>query len=404
MNVEREIAGITLPFTIGAIITVCTVKSFCTGGLVIHELAFAACLMCLCGLLLRKKLCLGDGVVRGLIILSTCSCGALSGAVSTYHIPFADCSSFEEYAVGFGLRMQNAIDSIPFSSAQTNALLKALLTGERGNLSPELTEAFRDSGASHILALSGLHLGIIYGIFSKVFFFLGGSMAGRRIRSAVIVILCGFYTLATGAGPSIVRAFIFILLGETARMTGRLHSLRQVLMASLLIQVALDPVSLRSVSFQLSYAAMAGIAFLYPWIRDFWPSGRAGDDSRGDSRSGGFGVDDSADSSDDSSGYGATTLGGKALVKAMRWVWNSAALSISCQLTTGPLAYMYFGTFPRHFLLTNLISLPLTGIIIPFALACLGLSGLGWCPAFMVSVTEWLVSLLTWSLEVIASM
>ena len=55
MHVEREIAGITLPFTIGAIITVCTVKSFCAGGFVIHELAFAACFMSLCGLLLRKS-------------------------------------------------------------------------------------------------------------------------------------------------------------------------------------------------------------------------------------------------------------------------------------------------------------------------------------------------------------
>ena len=375
MDVEREIAGIALPFTIGAVITVCTVKSFCAGGFVVHELAFAACFVSLCGLLLRKRLSLGDGAVRTLLILSLCSCGALSGAVSAYHIPFADCSSVEEYAIGFGLRMQNIIDSIPFSSAQTNALLKALLTGERSTLSPELTEAFRDSGASHILALSGLHLGIIYGIFSKVLFFTGNSVAGRRMRSAVIVILCGFYTLATGAGPSIVRAFIFILLGEAARMTGRLHSLRQLLMASLLIQVIIDPLSVRSVSFQLSYAAMAGIAFIYPWLRDFWPSGEAGDDSCG-----------------------------RALVSAMRWIWNSAALSISCQLTTGPLAYLYFGTFPQHFLLTNLISLPLTGFIIPCARACLGLSGLGCCPAFMVSVTEWLASILTWSLEVIASM
>lgn len=397
MHVEREIAGITLPFTIGAIITVCTVKSFCAGGFVVHELAFVACFMSLCGLLLRKRLNLGDGAVRTLLILSLCSCGTLSGAVSAYHIPFADCSSVEEYAIGFGIRMQNIIDSIPFSSARTNAMLKALLTGERSTLSPELTEAFRDSGASHILALSGLHLGIIYGIFSKVLFFMGNSVAGRCMRSAVIVILCGFYTLATGAGPSIVRAFIFILLGEAARMAGRLHSLKQVLMASLLIQVIINPLSVRSVSFQLSYSAMAGIAFIYPWLRDFWPSGKAEKNGGRDSRYGGR-------SRGDTSGDGEMTLGGRALVRSMRWVWNSTALSISCQLTTGPLAYLYFGTFPQHFLLTNLISLPLTGFIIPCALACLGLSGLGCCPAFMVSVTEWLVSLLTWSLEVIASM
>lgn len=374
MEVEREIAGIALPFTIGVVITVCTMKSFCAVGLVIHELVLAACCMSLCGLLFRKRLHLGDGAVRALLLLSVCSCGALSGASALVFMPDITCGTIEEHAISFGLRMQNIIDSIPFNSAQTNALLKALLTGERSTLSSELTEAFRDSGASHILALSGLHLGIIYGIFSKVLFFMGNSAAGRRMRSAVIVILCGFYTLATGAGPSIVRAFIFILLGEAARMTGRLHSLKQVLMASLLIQVIIDPVSVRSVSFQLSYAAMAGIAFIYPWLRDFWPSGKAGEN------------------------------GGRVLVRSMRWVWNSTALSISCQLTTGPLAYLYFGTFPRHFLLTNLISLPLTGFIIPCALACLGLSGLGCCPAFMVSVTEWLISLLTWSLEVIASM
>lgn len=397
MDVEREIAGITLPFTIGAIITVCTMKSFCAGGFVVHELAFAACFVSLCGLLLRKRLSLGDGAVRTLLILSLCSCGALSGASALAFIPDMTCGAIEEHAIEFGLRMQNIIDSIPFSSARTNALLKALLTGERSTLSPELTEAFRDSGASHIFALSGLHLGIIYGIFSKALFFMGNSVAGRRMRSAVIVILCGFYTLATGAGPSIVRAFIFILLGEAARMTGRLHSLRQLLMASLLIQVIIDPLSVRSVSFQLSYAAMAGIAFIYPWLRDFWPSGKAEKNGGRDSRYGGR-------SRGDTSGDGEMTLGGRALVRSMRWVWNSTALSISCQLATGPLAYLYFGTFPQHFLLTNLISLPLTGFIIPCALACLGLSGLGCCPAFMVSVTEWLVSLLTWSLEVIASM
>ena len=70
MDVEREIAGIALPFTIGAVITVCTVKSFCAGGFVIHELAFIAGFVSLCGLLLRKRLSLGDGPVRSLLILS----------------------------------------------------------------------------------------------------------------------------------------------------------------------------------------------------------------------------------------------------------------------------------------------------------------------------------------------
>jgi competence protein ComEC len=62
---------------------------------------------------------------------------------------------------------------MPFQSPDTGALLKALLTGNRSSLSPAVIEAFRTSGASHILALSGLHLGIIYAIFSKGLAVLG---------------------------------------------------------------------------------------------------------------------------------------------------------------------------------------------------------------------------------------
>ena len=144
-----------------------------------------------------------------------------------------------------------------------------------------------------------------------------------------------------------------------------------VLMASLMIQLALNPDDIRNIGFQLSYAAMAGIAWIFPWLQGFWPT-----DKRDDTIP----------------------------VKCVRWIWNSAALSISCQITTGPLAYWYFGSIPQHFLLTNLIAIPLASIIIPMSLLTLAFSDFGWNPGILISATEWLITSFCSTLEVISLM
>lgn len=271
----------------------------------------------------------------------------------------------EKHAGMFLNSLTDTVDGIPFRKEDTGALVKALITGSRHDLGKELTGAFRDSGASHILALSGFHIGIIYGILLRILSFIGNSPSSRKIRSIVIIAACGFYTTATGAGESLVRAFIFILINETGKMTGRRQDLKSTLMASLIIQLALSPSSIISVGFILSYAAMAGIAYIYPRLKRLWPS----------------------------DGW-----------KPLGWIWNSAAMSIACQVTTGPIAYYVFGTFPQHFLLTNLIALPLTGMIMPAAVCIMILSYLGFCPALLIEATEFLTQCLIGSLKTIALM
>jgi competence protein ComEC len=265
-----------------------------------------------------------------------------------------------------GRLMIFTIESIPFEKKETNALITALIAGDRSEIPVYITEAFRSSGASHILALSGLHLGIIYVMIRRCLFPLGNSPEAEKARAVLVILSCGIYTLCTGAGASIVRAFLFILLNETARLTGRHGSTASVLFSALLIQLIIDPGSIESVGFQLSYAAMAGIAFIFPHIKGLWKEDRR--------------------------------------KSPMKWIWDSAAMSIACQMTTGPLAYLYFGTFPQYFLLTNLIALPLTGLIIPAALAATLLTGLGICPEILTRATEMLITALTEALDIIASM
>lgn len=374
MEVERDLAGISLPFAAGVAAVI-----FSGGILLVRPgltsiSAYAIVLVAVCLLLHPVHHRFKPAHIRVMTGLCLMACGVLCG-ISSEMISFGKLpgGAFIQSLESSGAAMGKAIDAVNFRSPVTNAIIKALIIGDRTDIPPNITEAFRESGASHILALSGLHLGIIYGIIVKLSSFIGNSPSARLFRSVMTISACGIYTLAVGAGPSIVRAFLFILLGETALITGRFRSACSILMDSLLIHLVIAPDSLSEISFQLSYAAMTGIAFIFPTLRSLWPE-TPGNQAEGPRP------------------------------HPIRWIWETAALSISCQITTGPLAYMYFGTFPTHFLLTNLIALPLIGLIIPSALATLCLSTLGICPEIVSRATEALVTTLSEALEIISGM
>ena len=259
------------------------------------------------------------------------------------------------------------VDRVPFGRAGTSGLIKALLTGDRSGLGHETIKAFRTSGASHILALSGLHLGIIYLLVTRTLSILGNSPAARIVRYVLTISLSGAYALMTGASPSIIRAFLFILLNETAD----LHPDRQrdsisVFWTAITIQLVCNPSVLESAGFQLSYLAILGIFLIYPKLRDCYPQS------------------------------------GK--MDIFRAIWDTAALSISCQIFTAPLAYHLFGTFPKYFLLANLIALPLTEVLITGGLACVFLSPSGLCPKFLTGLVDTATLGLEKSLEIISEM
>ena len=266
-------------------------------------------------------------------------------------------------------RLRDLIDSIPYPSPSTAPLIKALLTGDRSDLDKDVIGIFRDSGASHILALSGLHLGIIYLILIRSAAPLGNGPAARKLKYSLTIMASGFFVLMTGASSSIVRAFLFILINETGKLLGRERDPVKVLLAALTIQLALKPEVLTSLGFQLSYLAMAGIFILYPRLERIYPE------------SGG------------------------------RWsrfdpfcrIWKAAMLTISCQAFTAPLAWKRFHSFPRYFLITNLTALPLTSAVMVLSVATIALFSLRICPELLVMLDDRAVQLLLYCLETISS-
>ena len=254
------------------------------------------------------------------------------------------------------------IDEAGFAHPSTTALLQALLAGQRDGLDRATVEAFRAAGASHLLALSGLHLGILYGILQRGFAILGRSRTALVLRSAAAVGASLFYLVMTGASPSLVRAFLFILLHELSRhMPGRRMRPQNVFCAALTLQLAVTPAVVRSPGFQLSYLAMLGIITLFPRLKAWYPAGARFD--------------------------------------PFRRIWTAVALAVSCQAFTAPLAWIRFHTFPKYFLLTNLAALPLTEGFLLCALAAL----CGICPAGTKKLADLLGQSLLSLLEAIAA-
>ena len=278
--------------------------------------------------------------------------------------------------------LKECIDSIPFKDKCCNAIVKAFITGDRSDLPHDLTEAFRKSGASHLLALSGMHLGVIYIILSRILSILGNSPFAIRIRSATCICSAGFYTIITGAGPSIVRAFLFIFLNESAKCMGRKTAHVNTFCSALMIQLVLNPENIVSAGFQLSYLAMAGIYFLYPHIEKWYSS------------------------IETITGRIINNTIEKTTVKkgVMQILWNATALSVSCQIFTAPAAWIHFRSFPEYFLITNLTATPLTTVVINASIPAIILQATGLCPEVLVKTSEWMIHLLTESIKTIGSL
>lgn len=371
----RDIAGISVPFAAG-VATGAVLCPFLSGGLPFITSSILLALICLTTLLVRfgtstSSVTVSDRRIAfaGIFIIAGIFCSlnhSLASGIPEYDNGLIGLAAAD--AVG---TLRNVIDNIPYPSETTGPLVKALLTGDKSDLTKEITGIFRDSGASHILALSGLHLGVLYILLARLTAPLGNSPWIRRLRYSLIIVAALFYSIMTGATPSIIRAFLFITINETAKLLGRKREPVRVLLAALTIQLALKPDVITSVAFQLSYMAMAGIFLLFPTLDRIYPAPNGSKLSR---------------------------------FNPLRKIWSAAMLSISCQVFTGPLAWYHFHTFPKYFILTNLIALPLTSAIMTLSVATIALSFFGICPEPLVILNDHAMQALVFCLEIISGL
>lgn len=378
MGVERDIAGIALFFIAGTAAgeILCTTDRLSAAAAAIFAAA-SALLAALMYLKCRPRRDTPESplsknkyvrvIIPAMFLLAGMSgaAGDRFGSCIRIRDTFLPASLLHEAAVSCSEAFREAIDAVPFGDRDCNALAKALLSGDKSDVSRTINDAFRESGASHILALSGMHLGVMYWILLKMTSVFGNFPAVRKTRSCLIILISAWYTLITGASASLVRALLFISLNESAKMAGRETRPMNTFFIALVVQLTISPHNVTEAGFQLSYLAMAGIYLVYPKMKDWYP------------------------------GNGRNPL---------KRLWDTAALSISCQLFTGPAVWLIFGTFPKYFLVTNLLAVPLSTFIMILSAAAVFLHHFGLCPDFLISLGTESIRLLTDILSIVSSL
>lgn len=234
------------------------------------------------------------------------------------------------------------------------AVAAALLVGNRKEISAEQRKNYSASGLSHLLAVSGLHVGIFYMVSGYLLFWLGKGRRAERIRYLLIFLALWGYALLTGLSPSVLRAVTMFSFFALARVLGRRASVYHTLFCSALFLLLVNPQFLFSVGFQLSYLAVLAIVSLVPLGQPFW----------------------------------------QPRWRALRWLRDLCLVSIAAQIGTAPLAVYYFHQFPLGFLLSNLLALPLITLIMYLALPALVLQALGLSLPWLWQACAWGLSLL----------
>ena len=188
----------------------------------------------------------------------------------------------------------------------------------------EVKQAYATAGAMHVLAVSGLHVGIIFLILNTLLSIFDTSKKGRVVKAIILLIGLWSYALITGLSPSVLRAatmFSFVIMGT---VLNRKSSIYNTLAASAFFLLLINPKLLFEVGFQLSYIAVIGIVYLQPLI------------------------------------YKRIYTRWWLLDK----IWAITAVSIAAQIATLPLILYYFNQFPVYFMLSNLIVIPSAVVIL----------------------------------------
>jgi len=268
-------------------------------------------------------------------------------------------------SIGFGSRtlkgwseefrefVQFSIGKYNFQSNEL-AVINALLLGERKGISRELLTDYSNAGAIHILAVSGLHVGIIMMLLLKLFSFLTYFKNGKTVQTILIILILWVFAFIAGLSASVVRAvtmFSFLAIGQ---QFGGKKIILFSLFSSMFFLLIFKPLFLFDVGFQLSYLAVLGIITIQQKVYHFI----------------------------------------QFKSKVIDFFWQLITVSLAAQMGVLPLSLYYFHQFPGLFFLSNMVIIPFLGFILMTGILVILLASFQIAPIFLVDFYGGVISVM----------
>lgn len=234
------------------------------------------------------------------------------------------------------------------------AIINALLLGQRQDISEEVYSSYTNAGAIHILAVSGLHVGIILIILSLVLKPLERFKHGKLLKTVLLVLFLWSFALIAGLSASVTRAVTMFSIVTIALNLKRPTNIYNTLAISMFVILLFKPMFIFDVGFQLSYLAVFAIVGIDPYLYNLW-------------RPKNYFLDK---------------------------YWHTLTITISAQFGIIPISLYYFHQFPGLFFISNLVIIPLLGLILGFGILVIILAVLNLLPQFIADIFGYIIGLM----------
>jgi len=232
------------------------------------------------------------------------------------------------------------------------AIINALLLGQRQDITKEIYNSYVQAGAIHILAVSGLHIGILLMLLNYLFKPIEHFKFGRTIKTILLVIILWSFAIIAGLSASVVRAVTMFTVVAIAMNLKRPTNIYNTLFISMFILLLCKPTFLFDVGFQLSYLAVFAIVIIQPMLYKLY----------------------------------------RPRFKIDHLLWNVLTVTLAAQLGVIPISLYYFHQFPGLFFISNLVIIPFLGIILGFGILMIVLAILQLLPEILASIFGAIIS------------
>ncbi len=239
------------------------------------------------------------------------------------------------------------------------SVIEALLLGKRQDLSEETKLSYQNAGAMHLLAISGLHIGILLMILNVVLRPFERLRYGKGIKWVLLIGFLWIFAFISGLSPSVIRAATMFTVLSIGMLFGRFSQLGNYLFTALFLSLIFKPLYVFDLGFQMSYLAVAAILGISPFLRSLWKPDH----------------------------------------KAMRYIWNLFAISIAAQLGVLPLSLYHFHHFSALFFLSSIAIIPFLGIVLGMGYFMIILDFFNLLWPFYVQVYAKLISIMNQCIE-----